>query len=106
MDEIIQVGLGFWASKKLLSAVEMELFTEPRKTSGFVRTTNCCGRATGSERSSTASSTVKIAMFAPIPRASVSTATAVKPGFFASTRRPYLKSCSIVFIIASLLCRL
>jgi hypothetical protein len=27
-DEILQVGLGFWASKTLLSAVEMELFTE------------------------------------------------------------------------------
>jgi len=28
MDTILQVGLGFWASKTLLSAVEMELFTE------------------------------------------------------------------------------
>jgi O-methyltransferase domain/Dimerisation domain len=28
MDHIMQVGLGFWASKTLLSAVEMELFTE------------------------------------------------------------------------------
>src|SRR6185312_11341211 len=28
MDHILQVGLGFWASKTLLSAVEMELFTE------------------------------------------------------------------------------
>jgi hypothetical protein len=27
-DKIIQVGLGFWSSKTLLSAVEMELFTE------------------------------------------------------------------------------
>jgi hypothetical protein len=27
-DQIMQVGLGFWASKTLLSAVEMELFTE------------------------------------------------------------------------------
>jgi hypothetical protein len=27
-DQILQVGLGFWASKALLSAVEMELFTE------------------------------------------------------------------------------
>jgi hypothetical protein len=27
-DRILQVGLGFWASKALLSAVEMELFTE------------------------------------------------------------------------------
>src|SRR5438270_8305462 len=27
-DHILQVGLGFWASKTLLSAIEMELFTE------------------------------------------------------------------------------
>ena len=27
-EHIMQVGLGFWASKTLLSAVEMELFTE------------------------------------------------------------------------------
>jgi len=30
-NHILQVGLGFWASKTLLSAVEMELFTELRK---------------------------------------------------------------------------
>ena len=28
MDAIMQVGLGFWASKTLLSAIEMEVFTE------------------------------------------------------------------------------
>src|SRR5579872_6627443 len=27
-DHILQTGLGFWASKTLLSAVEMEVFTE------------------------------------------------------------------------------
>jgi O-methyltransferase/methyltransferase family protein len=31
MDLILQIGLGFWASKVLLSAVEMELFTELAK---------------------------------------------------------------------------
>jgi len=30
-DHILEVGLGFWASKALLSAVEMELFTELSK---------------------------------------------------------------------------
>jgi hypothetical protein len=30
-DHILQVGLGFWASKTVLSAVEMELFTELAK---------------------------------------------------------------------------
>src|SRR5665213_110515 len=33
-EHILQVGLGFWASKTLLSAVEMELFTELAKDSG------------------------------------------------------------------------
>ncbi len=27
-ERILQIGLGFWASKTLLSAIEMELFTE------------------------------------------------------------------------------
>jgi O-methyltransferase domain/Dimerisation domain len=31
MDHILQVGCGFWASKTLLSAVELELFTELAK---------------------------------------------------------------------------
>ena len=31
LDHILQVGLGFWASKTLLSAVEMEVFTELAK---------------------------------------------------------------------------
>src|SRR6266404_3657207 len=35
---------------------------------------------------------LKIAVFAPIPSASVSTATAVKPGFFNSWRKPNFKS--------------
>ena len=30
-EHILQVGLGFWASKTLLSAVEMEVFTELAK---------------------------------------------------------------------------
>jgi hypothetical protein len=33
-DHIMQVGLGFWASKTLLSAVEMELFTELARRPG------------------------------------------------------------------------
>jgi hypothetical protein len=31
---------------------------------------------------------LNIAVFAPMPRASVATATAVKPGFFANIRNP------------------
>lgn len=33
-DHIMQIGLGFWASKTLLSAVEMDLFTELAKRPG------------------------------------------------------------------------
>ena len=33
-EHILQVGLGFWASKTLLSAVELGLFTELAKESG------------------------------------------------------------------------
>jgi hypothetical protein len=37
-EHILQVGLGFWASKTLLSAVEMELFTELAKNSEDLET--------------------------------------------------------------------
>src|SRR5579864_1734005 len=37
--------------------------------------------------------TVKIAVFAPMPRASDNTATDVNAGFLMSVRRPYLMSC-------------
>jgi DNA-binding IclR family transcriptional regulator len=30
-DQILQVGFGFWASKTLLSAIELEVFTELAK---------------------------------------------------------------------------
>jgi hypothetical protein len=36
--------------------------------------------------------TLKMAVFAPMPSASVSTATAVKPGFFNSWRKANLRS--------------
>jgi hypothetical protein len=37
-DQILQVGLGFWASKTLLSAVEMGVFTELAKHPGDLET--------------------------------------------------------------------
>src|SRR5439155_25845787 len=43
-------------------------------------------------RSNTALTKIKIAVFAPMPSASVSTATAVKPGFFSSWRKANLRS--------------
>ena len=54
--------------------------------------TNSWGLLTGSAVSSMAFITLNMAVLAPIPRASVDTATAVKPGFLDSIRRPYRKS--------------
>src|SRR6185503_8687829 len=59
----------------------------------------CCQTATkdsglenGSGRKRVALMTLNMAVFAPMPSASVSTATAVKPGFFSSWRKANLKS--------------
>src|SRR6185437_11589581 len=57
-----------------------------------VRCTSRLGESKGRGRSSTASITLKIAVFAPMPRARVSTATAVKPADLASIRMPYFRS--------------
>ncbi len=46
----------------------------------------------GSGRKITAFTILKMAVFAPMPSASVSAATAVKPGFFRSIREANLKS--------------
>ena len=48
----------------------------------------------GRGRSMTASTTLKIAVFAPMPSASVSTTAAVKAGALRSARTAYRKSCS------------
>src|SRR5260370_1057215 len=45
----------------------------------MVSSTNCCGFFTGSSRNKTWSSRVKIAVFAPIPNAKVTAATAANP---------------------------
>ncbi len=50
------------------------------------RATSSAGRGYGSGFSSTALTIEKSAVFAPIPRASVSSATAVNPGALPSTR--------------------
>src|SRR5690349_11560150 len=47
----------------------------------------------GSGRNSTEYTTEKIALLAPMPSASASTAMAVKPGDLKSTRDAYLRSC-------------
>src|SRR4029077_18913644 len=52
----------------------------------------------GSERNRTAFTMLKIAVFAPTPKARESTATLVKPGLFQSTRSPCRTSCNSVVI--------
>src|SRR5436309_3939 len=49
----------------------------------------------GSGRSITASTTLKIAVVAPMPSASVRTTTVVKPGFLRTERAAYRRSCQI-----------
>ena len=74
-ERILQVGLGFWAAKTLLSAVEMELFTElakrpaQRRTAGGApRTPPALVRATFSTRSSrSASSSATGGVYANTP---------------------------------------
>src|SRR6185295_17400788 len=58
--------------------------------------TSCPASRKGSERSSTASTMLKIAVFAPMPSASVRITTVAKPGLFQRTRKPYRRSCSRV----------
>src|SRR6266480_5782878 len=53
---------------------------------------NWPGSRTGRDLSTIASRRLKIAVFAPMPSASVSTATAVKPGFFNNWRKANLRS--------------
>src|SRR2546426_12198678 len=66
--------------KQNLFPVSCPPFTPCR--SGFERKTSCCGSFTGSARSITALRTVNIAVFAPMPKASVITETRVNVGCF------------------------
>ena len=59
----------------------------PEKGPGASSTTSRCASATGSRRNRTWSISPKIAAFAPMPRASVITTTAVNPGFLANDRK-------------------
>jgi hypothetical protein len=63
----------------LVPEFTQQSFVSPTRTSVF-------GSATGRLRSSIAFTSVKIAAFAPIPSASVSTAVIVKPGVFRNCR--------------------
>src|SRR5580693_5533620 len=56
------------------------------------------GSLYGSDCNNTVLITLKIAVFAPMPRASVKIATTVNPGFFLSTRKANFTSCHKVCI--------
>src|SRR6266478_7481538 len=63
-----------------------------RRESTVHNMTSRSGSLKGNGRSNTPLTTLKMAVFAPMPRASVSTATAVKPGFFSNWRKANLMS--------------
>src|SRR4029453_6317451 len=58
--------------------------------------TSCSGAWYGNGRNRTALTMLKIAVFAPIPKLSVSTAISVNPGYLRSIRPLYRRSCQIV----------
>jgi hypothetical protein len=59
--------------------------------------TSSFGRGKGNGRRMTVSTTLKMAVFAPIPSASVIAATTVKAGDLANMRAAYLRSLSIIY---------
>src|SRR5262249_26774100 len=59
------------------------------------------GLVTGNGRRNRELTKLKIAVLAPMPNASVITATRVNPGFFSSIRKPKRRSCQSICIISS-----
>src|SRR3989442_9062744 len=80
---------------------------QPDRLESFPKSTyaSSCGFATGSVRNRMASINWKIAVFAPIPRASDITATAVNVGFRRSCRNPNLRSLISASIVLVLILR-
>src|SRR2546428_4615729 len=64
----------------------------PPRPSTSTKATSESGFLTGSGLNRSSFKTPKIAVFAPMPSASVSTATAVEPGFFSNWRKANLRS--------------
>jgi hypothetical protein len=81
--------------------ITVSLFTSDQPENGPVAwsTTSRSGRSTGSARSITWSISVKIAVLAPLPRASVKTTIAAKAGFFQKTRSATLRSWPSPFML-------
>jgi hypothetical protein len=72
-----------------------------RARSSDQTSTSRSGSAYGSGRSSTALTTLKMAVQAPMPSAIVTIATAAKPRFLRSPRRVYIRSLNSVSIVNS-----
>src|ERR1700730_4934332 len=85
----------FCRCQSMKLAAETENWVIPGKLLAGGTCHTCTSRAgswNGSGRRSTAFTTLKMAVFAPMPRARTMMAAAVKPGFLRSTRRPCLRS--------------
>jgi len=65
----------------------------PPVRAGSPIVTSCSACGTGSVRSTSASMSVKVDVFAPMPSASVSSTTAVNPAFCRMVRSAYAMSC-------------
>ena len=76
-----------------------KVFADPEKLPCQLSRTSSWGRSTGSTRSRTWSNIVKIAVVAPIPSASVTTAVTANPGDFHSCRHAYFRSPSISVLL-------
>ena len=87
-EHLLQIGTGFWASKVLLSAVELELFTDTRRTPGDPRrhqhAASACihaPRATSSTPSSLSTSSSAATGTTPTRRPPISSSTRSKPSY-------------------------
>jgi hypothetical protein len=82
----------YWRRQSRNLAEETMLVVPSREAFCSHTITRRSGSSHGNGRSRTAWAALKIAVLAPMPRASVATATAVKPGARRSCRRPYRTS--------------
>jgi hypothetical protein len=73
-------------------------FGNPRRDASSHNITSRSGAANGSGLRSTALTRLKMAVFAPMPSASVNTAMTVNPGRFNSMRKPKRMSCHRIVI--------
>ena len=83
------------------SGYEKALLTKCGLTLTELIRTSCPGSFTGNDRMSSLSVMLKMAVFAPMPRASVMTTISEKPGFLIKIRAPNRRSCNNVSIVLS-----